>query len=222
MQLAKVFLTVIFASFIAFGQTETQSAPPAPSGFLKNLTIESFGYGASPVAPGYEFGTSSTSGFYNLHQLTCPLCIVGPPAGRTRAVLPPFGAKATYGLWNGRLVLFAAFGGIDNVPLDNSLHLNPNPRRLKGSPIRESSFNDDWITTADVGAHVSLDPHKEISVGITRSYVQEFGPMQGRWTKTTGDVTLTPGLVRELGRGIKRLDKRSTDPYSSQPSSEQH
>lgn len=132
---------------------------PSPTRFLKHLTIESFGYTGAPVLAGYEFAPTNTSAFYNLHGLTCPLCIIGPSPNRTRAVLPPFGAKATYSLWNDRLILFAGFGGIDGVLTDNTPRLSP-------LHIRATSFNDDWFVTSDVGAHVSVDPGKNLSLGI--------------------------------------------------------
>jgi len=204
MHFACAAAAVMLTSVPVWGQAETQILKPAPStGFLKYLTIESFGYTRSPITAGYEFGPSNTSAFYNLHQLTCPLCIIGPPVGRTRAVLPPFGAKATYGLWNGRFLLFAAFGGIDAIPTDNTPRRNP-------ILMRATPFNDDWIVTSDVGGRINLDPQKELSVGISHSYVDDF-MSKTHWTETTGDLTLTPGFFREIGHGVKRLEKRSKD-----------
>ncbi len=125
-QLARAAAVFMLASVPVWGQADTQTFQPAPStGFLKHFTVESFGYTNSPIAAGYEFAPSNTSVAYNLHQLICALCIIGPPSGRTRSVLPPFGAKATYGFWNDRLILFTSFGGIDVVPTDNTPRRNP-------------------------------------------------------------------------------------------------
>lgn len=154
----------------------------------------------SPVSAGYEFAPANTSAFYNLHQLECPLCIIGPPLTRTRAVLPPFGSKATYNLWRDRFILFAGFGGIDGVPTDNAPRLNP-------VLMRATPFNDDWFVTSDIGAHISLDPQKNLSVGISRGIVHDFGPGKGRWSKASGSIGLSPGLFQELVRGIRKGGK---------------
>src|ERR1700758_336516 len=95
---AHAVAAVMISVVPACGQTDAQTLKPAPStGFLKHLTIESFGYTRAATGAGYDSPPSNTSASYNIHQLTCPLCIIGPPVGRTRAVLPPFGAKANYG-----------------------------------------------------------------------------------------------------------------------------
>lgn len=187
----------------SWSQTETQIIKPAPStGFLKHLTIESFGYTRSPVLAGYEFAPTNMSAFYNLHGLNCPLCIVGPPLTRTRAVLPPFGAKMTSNFWHDRIILFAGFGGIDSVPTDNTPRLSP-------LHMRATSFNDDWFVTTDIGAHINVDPGKDLAVGVTRSYVNEFGPTRGHRSQTTGDININYDLFQELAHGIWKAEKHS-------------
>lgn len=193
---------LLLTPFTAWSQTQTQIVKPAPStGFLKHLTIESFGYTISPVLAGYEFAPTNTSAFYNLHQLDCPLCVIGPPLTRTRAVLPPFGANATYKLWHDRFTFSADFGGIDGVPTFNAPRLNP-------TLMRATSFNDDWFVTSDIGAHVSIDPEKNLSLGITRSYVDNFGPGNAPWSKTTGDLGISSGLFQEVFHGIRKAGKQ--------------
>ena len=148
---------LLFTPVTGWGQTQTQVLRPSPAtGFIKHLTIESFGYTSSPVLPGYEFAPTNTSAFYNLNQLDCPLCVIGFPLTRTRAVLPPFGAKATYKVWHDRLALFTDFGGIDGVPTFNTPRLNP-------ALVRATSFNDDWFVTSDIGARIGIDPEKMCS-----------------------------------------------------------
>jgi hypothetical protein len=211
MHLRYVAAALLLTSMTVCGQTETQIVSPAPStGFLKHLTIESFGYGHSANAVSDEFAPGNTSAFYNLHQLTCPLCIGIPPLGRTRAVLPPFGAKATYGMWRDRLILAAGFGGIDAIPGDNTPRFNP-------MLMRATSFNDDWIVSSDVGARISVDPQKQLSVGITQRYVNDFGPATNGWRETTGGLTFTPGLFHEVAHGVKKIQKRSKDNYQDRP-----
>ncbi|HEY7303375.1 MAG TPA: hypothetical protein VH601_04640 [Bryobacteraceae bacterium] len=195
---------LLLAPIPGSSQTETQIIKPAPSaGFLKRLTIESFGYPSSPVLAGYEFSPTNTSAFYNLHQLNCPLCIIGPPVTRTRAVLPPFGATASYNLWNDRFILFASFGGIDGVPTANTPRLNQ-------MLMRATSFNDDWFATSDIGARVSIDPEKNVSLSITHSYVNDFGPGKARWSNTVGGIDISSGLFQEIAHGIRKAGKHST------------
>ncbi len=195
MRLRYVAAVFIFATDVALAQTETHARKTAPpTGFLKHFTIESFGYTGSENT-GYEFAPASLSAFYNTHQLTCPLCIVGPRLDRARPVLPPFGAEATYGMRNNRFVLSAGFGGIDGVPGGNA-PLNP-------ALMRATSFDDDWFVTSEVGARIYVDPQKRLSFGISHKYINDFGPGKGHWTETAVDVTFSPGLFPELAHGVK-------------------
>jgi hypothetical protein len=70
------------------------SVPDSRPTFLKNLTLESFGFTLAPQAPGFQFSPGYTATFFNLHGLECPACKVDP-IDRSRFTLPPFGAKAT-------------------------------------------------------------------------------------------------------------------------------
>ena len=202
MPFRRIGVALLLSVVTVCGQTERQIFKPAPStGFLKHLTVESFGYTGFVRAEDGEFSPAVTSAFYNLHQLTCGLCISGPPVGRTRAVLPPFGAKATYGVWHDRLILFAGFGGIDAVPGFNTPRMSP-------ILMRATPSNDDWIVSSEVGARIAVDPQKQVSLGVTESYVNDFGPAKNSWTRTAGDVTFTPGLFREVAQGVGRIHKR--------------
>src|ERR1700676_4163302 len=81
-------------------------------GFLKNLTIESFGYGPGPLEAGFQFSPGYTAALFNLHGLECPGCVIGP-VNRAKFTLPPFGAKATLRLWNGRVELSSGYAALE-------------------------------------------------------------------------------------------------------------
>ena len=80
--------------------------------FLKNLSIESFGFTLAPQAPGFQFSPGYTATFFNLHGLECPACKVDPIT-RSRFTLPPFGAKATLKLRDDRVQLFGGLAAIE-------------------------------------------------------------------------------------------------------------
>jgi hypothetical protein len=103
------------------------------SGFLKHLTVESFGYGASPTGQGFEFPLRLTDGAFASHGLECPFCLTRPTSDRIRYTLPPFGAQATLSTLHDRAELFTGFGGVNAWKPDNTLIL---PGR------RDTSFND--------------------------------------------------------------------------------
>ena len=81
--------------------------------FLKNLTIESFGFDLKQQAPGFQFSLGYTSTFFNLNGLECPRCVPGPVDRDGRFTLPPFGAKATLKLQDGRVQLFGGFAALE-------------------------------------------------------------------------------------------------------------
>ncbi len=204
------FFRVSLALLVAGAAIDGQALLPAPSrGFLKHFTVDSFGYGPSAAPTGYEFSPAFDSAFYNLHQLTCPLCTPGRPLGRTRAILPPFGARTSFAGWNDRLILFTGLGGIDAVPQDGSPRLNP-------ILMRANSSTDDWIVTSDVGASVAVDPQKRLSLGFTKGFVQDFGPIRHNWSTTSGSVGVSPDLVRQLVHGVKGIKTRSQDAAEKQ------
>jgi hypothetical protein len=187
---------------LAQGDTQIRKLPPS-SGFLKHLTLESFGYRPSANLPADEFAPTTTSSFYNLRELECPLCIPGTPPGRTRAVLPPFGAKAAFGLWHDRLILFAGYSGIDAIANDNAPRLNP-------SMMRATPFNDDWLVQTEFGTRVFLDRQKLLALGITQSYVHDYGPGKMRWSKTAVSVSFSPRLFKQIFHGVRNAGKHST------------
>lgn len=82
--------------------------------------------------------------------------------------------------------------------------------------MHATSFNDDWFVTSDIGAHIYIDPDKDLSVGITRSHINEFGPARARWSRTSGDINLDPGLFQELVHGIHKAQKRSLSFHQDQ------
>jgi hypothetical protein len=156
MRHARLAVTLLLTFACAFCQSGVQVSKPFPStGFLKHLTIESFGYRFPTRVQGYEFAPATTSAFYNLHGLECPLCIPGPQ-NRARQFLPPFGAKASLSLWHDHLILFAGFGGINAVTAGNSPRISP-------ISIRATPDNDAWVVERQIGASVAVDPEKHLS-----------------------------------------------------------
>jgi hypothetical protein len=203
MRHVRLAITLILMSGSMFGQGDVQIRQPLPStGFLKHISIESFGYNSSTPMQGYEFAPGTTSAFYNLHGLECPLCIPGPP-NRSRAILPPFGAKASLGFWHDRLILFAGFGGINTAAWGNSPRISP-------IAMRASPDNDALLVQRRVGASVALDPEKRFSFGITHSYLNDFGPSKAAWHTTTGDVNISPEVFRDVVHSIKNVNKQLT------------
>ncbi|HTF63562.1 MAG TPA: hypothetical protein VK638_12730 [Edaphobacter sp.] len=198
----RIAVTLLLTSACAFSQSGTQVNKPFPStGFLKHLTLESFGYTSSATAQGYEFSSTTTSALYNLHGLECPLCVPGPQ-NRVRQLLPPFGAKASLSLWQDRLILFAGFSGINAVTWGNSPRISP-------IAMRATPDNDAWLVQRQIGASVAVDPEKHLSLGISQRYLNDFGPSKTGWTTTTGNLSFSPGLFREVVRGIKSVSKPS-------------
>ena len=192
-------VTVLLGSAYAFPQSDTRVSKPFPSsGFLKHLTIESFGYTSST--------STTTSMPYDFHGLECPLCTPGP-MNRVRQLLPPFGAKASMTFWHERLILFAGFGGV-NAASSSIINPRTNPKLL----LRSSPDNDDWILQRQIGAAVAVDPEKHLSFGISQGYLNDFGPSQKSWTTTTGNLNFSPSLFGEIGRGLKSLGKPSVHP----------
>jgi hypothetical protein len=164
-------------------QMQWSSPPAAPrSGFLKELTIESFGYGPSPFAEGFESPLTFTNSTLLSTGLECPRCIPRPAMERTRFTLPPFGAQATLPLGNGRTELFANFGGINAWKPDNS-GIEPNRRG--------TSFNDAWLLQGHIGSAVALDPSRHVWVGPVAGYLRNFGEGKQHWNTVGGFVNLS-------------------------------
>jgi hypothetical protein len=201
----RLAVTVLLSSVYAFPQGDVQVSKPFPSnGFLKHLTVESFGYSSSEIEQGYESSPNTTSRPYSLHGLECPLCTPGP-MNRVRQVLAPFGAKASMSFWHDRLILFAGFGGINAANSGNSPRMTP-------LSMRASPDNDEWILQREIGAAVAVDPEKHLTFGISQGYLNDFGPSKNSWTTTTGNLSFSPSLFGEVARGIKSKNKPSKHP----------
>lgn len=163
-------------------QATEQMQHPAPavtprSGFLKQLTIESFGYGLSPVPEGFESPLTFTNSTLLSSGLECPRCIPRPAMERTRFTLPPFGAETTLPVANGRTELLAGLGGVNAWKPDNT-GIEPNRR--------DSSFNDAWLFQGNIGSAFALDANKHIWIGPVARYVKNFGRGKQHWNSLTG------------------------------------
>jgi hypothetical protein len=164
-------------------ESNTNTISPQP-GWLKNLTIESFGYG--PTTPqDYAFSPGYFAALYNLQGLECPRCVPGPVT-RPRFTLPPFGALATLKLHHDGIRLFAGFGGIEAWKPDGTFE----PR---GKSLWTNSYGDAWLTQAQAGVRFALDPQHRVSVGATGRHLNNFGSGPQQWSTFSGDVTLKLG-----------------------------
>jgi hypothetical protein len=135
-------------------------------GFLKNLTIESFGYGLNTPQE-FAFSPGYFAALFNLQGLECPRCVLGPVT-RSRFTLPPFGALANLRLHDGRIELFAGFSGIEAWKPDGSFE----PR---GRSLWTNSYGDAWLTQTQAGIRLALDRNQRVSVGATGRYLYNFG-----------------------------------------------
>jgi hypothetical protein len=131
------------------------------SGWPKNFTIESFGYG--PTTPQeFAYSPGYFAALFNLQGLECPLCVLGP-VSRSRFTLPPFGARASLTFHDGRIELFTGFAGIEAWKPDGTFE----PR---GRSLWTSSYGDAWLTQAQAGVRLALDRQQHVSVGATGRY----------------------------------------------------
>jgi hypothetical protein len=149
-------------------------------GFVKNLTIESFGFGPLPTGQGFEFPVRLTEGAFPSNGLECPRCLTRPTSDRTRFTLPPFGAQATLSLWHDRAQLFTGFGGINAWKPDNTL-IEPNRRG--------TSFNDAWLLQSWAGGRVAVDRSKHLWFGAAGRYLSNFGEGKKHWNSFGGSAT---------------------------------
>src|SRR5258708_2399377 len=170
-----------------FRPVSVWSAPKGDSHprFLKNLTIESFGYGRAPKAPGFQFTPAYTAALFNLHGLECPGCVVGP-VNRARFTLPPFGSKATLKLRNDRVELFSGFAALEAWKPDNTFE----PR---GRSLGSSSYGDAWLTQVEAGGRVALERSQHLWLGATGRHLLNFGPGKKEWNTFSGGATLEFG-----------------------------
>jgi hypothetical protein len=154
-------------------------------GFLKKLTVDSFGFGLGPYAPGFEFSPGYTAALFNLHGLECPRCVPGPRV-RGKFTLPPFGAKAIMPLRENRTELFGGFGGIEAWKPDNTIELQ---KWRRGS----STYGDAWLTQAEFGGRTAVDRNQHIWLGATGRALEQFGSERKRWGSVNGSATFTFG-----------------------------
>jgi len=163
--------------------SDTATSSPQP-GWLKNFTIESFGY--SPTTPQeFAFSPGYFAALYNLQGLECPRCVLGP-VSRSRFTLPPFGALATLKLHDDRIRLFAGVGGIEAWKPDGTFE----PR---GRSLWTNSYGDAWLTEAQAGVRLGLDRQQHVSVGATGRYLRNFGSGPEHWNTFSGDVMVKFG-----------------------------
>jgi hypothetical protein len=153
-------------------------------GFLKNFTIDSFGYGSAPVQSGFGSPGELTNGPFTTHGLECARCMVRPNMDRTRSTIPAFGTQATLAYWNGRAELFSGFGGINAWKPDNTVI---EPWR------RGTSYNDAWLAQGFAGARVAVDRERHLWLGPTLRHLQNFGEGKKHWNSVGGSATFTFG-----------------------------
>lgn len=154
-------------------------------GWLKKLTIESFGYGPGPMEPGFNLSPGYTAALFNLHGLECPRCALGP-VNRARFTLPPFGANATLKLRDGRIELFGGFGAIEAWKPDGTFE-------PQGFRRGSGSYGDAWLMQVHAGARVALDPGQHVWVGAMGRYLYNFGAGLKQWSTFSGDATFRFG-----------------------------
>ncbi len=154
------------------------------SGWPKNFTIESFGYGATTPRE-FAYSPSYFAALFNLQGLECPLCVLGP-VSRSRFTLPPFGARASLKFYDGRIELFTGFAGIEAWKPDGTFE----PR---GRSLWTSSYGDAWLTQAQAGVRLALDRQQHVSVGATGRYLYNFGPGPQKWSAFSGDIMFKLG-----------------------------
>jgi hypothetical protein len=135
-------------------------------GFLKNLTIESFGYGPGPLEPGFQFSPGYTASLFNVHGLECPGCVIGP-VNRAKFTLPPFGAQATLRLWNGRVEFSSGFAALEAWKPDGTFEPH-------GLSLYSSSYGDAWLAQREVSGRIALDPTRQRLGWSNRSSLIEF------------------------------------------------
>jgi hypothetical protein len=184
-------------AFVVLGQTpastgtistSTGTTTPtfnSPRPFLKNMTIESFGYSIAPQEPGFQFSPAYTATFFNLQGLECPGCVIGP-VNRAKFTLPPFGAKATLKLRDDRVELFTGFGALEAWKPDGTFE----PR---GHSLFSSSYGDAWLAQVEAGGRIALDRGQHVWVGATGRHLSNFGAGLKDWNTFSGAATFVFG-----------------------------
>lgn len=167
-----------------FGYFDWSSKPS--SSLPRNLTVESFGYGSGPQALGFEFSPAYTSALYNIQGLECPRCLIGPQPNRTRFTLPPFGARTTLKLLDGRAELFSGVGGLQAFKPDGTFE-------PYGGRNWTSNFGDAWLSQVEGGGRVAVDGKRRIWLGTTGRYLYNFGSGKRQWGTFLGNATFLFG-----------------------------
>lgn len=189
------FLNIATGTVVVWAQTPVGTSSPStgntiptfdphPS-FLKNLTVESFGYSLAPQEPGFQFSPGYTAAFFNLQGLECPGCVIGP-VNRAKLTLPPFGAKATLKLRNDRIELFSGFGALEAWKPEGTFE----PR---GHSLFSSSYGDAWLAQVEAGGRIALDRSQHVWVGAIGRHLSNFGPGLKEWNTFSGDATFVFG-----------------------------
>lgn len=159
--------------------------------FVKNLTIESFGYGAAPQGEGFEFSPAYTSAFFNLHRLECPRCVIGP-VNRTKFTLPPFGATGTLQFADDRIELFSGAGALEAWKPNNTFE----PRGLS---MGTSTYGDAWLSQLEEGARFAVDGKRRLWLGGARRSLYKVGSgfkagaEKSQWNTFSAGATFTFG-----------------------------
>jgi hypothetical protein len=157
--------------------------------FLKNLTIDSFGYSSKEIAEGFEFAPNLSSGPSTAHGLECPRCVVRPPLERSRVTLLPFGAQATLKTVTDQFEVFVGFGGVNGWRVDNT-GIEPGILSFR----RDSSFNDAWLQQSWVGARFAADHGRHLWFSTRDDKVKNFGSYGlKRWNVVSGGATFEWG-----------------------------
>ena len=171
----------LFAQTLAGSNTNTINSQP---GWLKNFTIESFGYSAT-TPQDYAYSPGYFAALYNLQGLECPRCVLGP-VSRSRFTLPPFGAIAKLKFLDDRIELFTGLGGLEAWKPDGTFEPH-------GRSLWTNSYGDAWLTQAQAGVRFGLDRQQHLSVGATGRYLYNFGSGPEHWSTFSGDVMLKFG-----------------------------
>jgi hypothetical protein len=171
------------SSTLATFRIDGNTVTPVP-GFLKNFTIESFGYGPNTPQE-FAYSPGYFAALFNLQGLECPRCVLGPVTG-SRFTLPPFGAIATLKLHDDRIEVFAGFSGIEAWKPDGTFE----PR---GRSLWTNSYGDAWLTQTQAGVRLALDRNQSVSVGATGRHLSNFGSGPQQWNTFSGDIMLKLG-----------------------------
>ncbi len=155
------------------------------AGFVKDLTIESFGYSSAPTGLGFENpGQLSGAGALSTLGLECARCIFRPAMERARYTLPPFAGRAIWSPIGGRLEVVAGQGGVNAWKPDNTL-IEPNRR--------DTSYNDAWQLQNWLSSNFAVDGKRRVWLGGEARRVENFGSGLKHWDTYSGTATFLFG-----------------------------